>query len=272
MSMSLSPNTCLGSRCRSVLRAAFGVAVGCLVALPLHAAVITVTTKADVLENDGLCSLREAILAANLNTPFGNCPAGEATDPVTDLPVDQIVFVNLPGSPDIYLLARPGANEDVATTGDLDIRESVSVVGNGAQETIIDGNELDRVFHVIVSAFEIDAVIDGVTIRGGSATRGGGVYNFVGYLTISNSVVTSNKAKCSAATGCPGDTIPPTDTVALGGGIFNDGGSLSLLQTASRTRCCARPACCRALAASPGGAASTSAATWGRRRSRSSTA
>ena len=232
VSASRTPEISRGSRRRSVLRAAFGVAAGCLVALPLHAAVITVTSTADVLADDGLCTLREAILAANLNIPFGNCPAGEATDPITDLPVDQIVFVNLRGSPDIYVLARPGANEDFALLGDLDIRESVSLVGNGAQETIIDGNELDRVFHVIVSLLEIDAVIDGVTIRGGSATRGGGVYNFVGYLTISNSLVTSNKTKCSGATGCPGDTLPPTDTVSLGGGIFTQGGSLSLFQTA----------------------------------------
>ena len=40
--------------------------------------VINVTTTADELTVDGNCSLREAVLAANLNTPQDECPAGSA--------------------------------------------------------------------------------------------------------------------------------------------------------------------------------------------------
>ncbi|MEM6796446.1 MAG: CSLREA domain-containing protein, partial [Acidobacteriota bacterium] len=45
---------------------------------PAHAATIAVTTTADVIAVDGLCSLREAVTAANTNLPFNDCPTGEA--------------------------------------------------------------------------------------------------------------------------------------------------------------------------------------------------
>ena len=48
-----------------------------------HAAGIAVTTTADELNNDGECSLREAIQAANTNSVVDACVAGAGDDTIT---------------------------------------------------------------------------------------------------------------------------------------------------------------------------------------------
>src|SRR5687768_2397235 len=67
------------------------------------AAVLTVTTTADELNNDGDCSLREAIRAANLNVQVDACAGRGGTD-----------TINLPGG--TYILTLAGVDEDAATT------------------------------------------------------------------------------------------------------------------------------------------------------------
>src|SRR5690606_5196935 len=74
----------------------------------------------------GDCSLREAVLAANV------APANADT-----------ISVTIPGTIELSIA---GASEDSAATGDLDIIGSTNIVGQGAEVTIIDANSLDRVF------------------------------------------------------------------------------------------------------------------------------
>jgi len=88
-----------------------------------HAATFNVTTEDD----GGPGSLRQAIIDANLTV---------AAD-----------TINLPDG--TYTLTLGGAGEDAAASGDLDITENLTIVGDGQDTTIIDGNELDRVFHII---------------------------------------------------------------------------------------------------------------------------
>lgn len=120
-----------------------------------QATVFTVTTTAD--ETDGPCtpadcSLREAVLAANA-----------APD------ADTIV---LPAG--TYVLTGAGG-EDLAATGDLDLRGSVTIEGAGAATTIIDGGGVDRIFDIVESA---TVTIRNVTLRNGRVpdgdTQGGG--------------------------------------------------------------------------------------------------
>jgi CSLREA domain-containing protein len=65
-----------------------------LATTPLAAATITVTSTADVTANDGLCTMREAIVAANAHVPSGllpgECAAGSAG-------LDTIAFL-IPGA------------------------------------------------------------------------------------------------------------------------------------------------------------------------------
>ena len=87
-----------------------------------------------------------------------------------------------------YVLDR-GGDDNTALRGDLDITDSVTLLGAGPNSTIIDGSGLapaDRIFQITGTV-----VISGVTIEHGSSTGGGGVLNS-GRLTLINSVVMSN--------------------------------------------------------------------------------
>lgn len=65
-----------------------------------------------------------------------------------------------------YLLTIPGAEEESAVSGDLDLTESVDLVGVGPGEKVVDGNGLDRVFDIHAG---VHARIEGLTVRGGNA-------------------------------------------------------------------------------------------------------
>lgn len=87
--------------------------------LPVHAAVITVNSTEDVVEDTGKCTLREAIISANTDTPSGakdgECTAGSGADIIT-LAADTFGFTILGSSPPgggavhIWILA-PGASK-----------------------------------------------------------------------------------------------------------------------------------------------------------------
>ena len=101
----------------------------------------------------GDCSLRGAIIAAN-----GNGVA------------DTIVF----GVDGVFALSIAGANEDAATSGDLDILDDLIFSGNGFSATVIDGGALDRVFDVHPGAGGVIAVaFEDLTIRNGRTPAAG---------------------------------------------------------------------------------------------------
>ncbi len=171
-------------------------------ASPDQGAIIVVNTLADELtDNDGLCSLREAIIAANHNTPMGGCPAGTGLDSIV-LPVGTIV------------LTIPGADEEDARSGDLDITSDMRISGKGINSTFIDGGKLDRVFHVTVLStvrFSHLTIQNGYArgIYGTTLYGGGGLLIDQGNVTVDHLVIRDNK----------------TDIV--GGGIDN-GGTLTV--------------------------------------------
>ena len=119
---------------------------------------LLVTKTADT--NDGACtaddcSLREAIIEANAHGADSiEVPAGT------------------------YKLTIKGGNEDSAATGDLDIRRGVTIRGEGARDTIIDGNGIDRVFHMPVNPPNpFTLFIFNVKITGGVSDFGGGIFH-----------------------------------------------------------------------------------------------
>ncbi len=166
----------------------------------VHAASISVDSTADnLVAGDGNCTLREAIRNANNDSDStgGDCAAGSGSDTI-HVPVGT------------YVLSIAGTDENSSATGDLDIRGSVTIVGAGAVNTIIDGAGLDHVFHV-VSAISNIVEIANLTIENGAATEGGGVFNFA-TLTISNSVIRNN-------------------TAVTGGGGIRNAGSLTIINS-----------------------------------------
>ena len=122
-----------------------------------QAANLTVDSLADAMAMDGVCTLREAISAANHNADFLDCTGtgGYGNDLIT---------IAVPGTIEVAL---SGDHEDGNQTGDFDITDSLTIVGLGpggdASSTTIDAKALDRVFDVHFGDF----TVEGMTIREG---------------------------------------------------------------------------------------------------------
>jgi CSLREA domain-containing protein len=144
----------------------------------VRAATITVNTTNDEVNNDGDCSLREAIIAANTDTAVDACPAGSGADTIR-LPAGN------------YVLTIAGTSEFAALTGDLNITENLTINGAGRANTTIDANGLDRVF-TISDAF---VQLSDLTMTGGESgiQAGSGIYlGYGGMLILNNGRVTNN--------------------------------------------------------------------------------
>jgi predicted outer membrane repeat protein len=111
-----------------------------------------------------------------------------------------------------FTLSFDGFDDDNAIRGDLDITGDVTIIGAGAENTIIDGGGIDRIFDVFPGT---NVSISGVTIRNGTARNGAGIRS-TGSLTIENSIIENNIAEGAFD--------------SVGGGIANSqGGNLTLI-------------------------------------------
>jgi len=184
---------------------------------------IYVNTSDDELNSDQDCSLREAITAANQNIQVDECVSGSSETP------DDIYL-----EAKTYSLSIAGIGDNLNLSGDLDLRSSMNIHGTGVGSTIIDGNGIDRVFHLVVDAIEVS--IEGLTIQNGAvpsgAEGGGGILQYNGtILSISDCRVTNNHTPVSlgggfdnwagqlSITNCSIDN----NSAKEGGGIYNDG-------------------------------------------------
>ncbi len=84
--------------------------------------------------------------------------------------------ITVPASGTDYGLQIPGESENLGLTGDLDITSNLTISGAGTSATVIDGNDLDRVFDVIgANTVEIrDLTVTGGKTRLGSQSAAGG--------------------------------------------------------------------------------------------------
>jgi uncharacterized repeat protein (TIGR01451 family)/CSLREA domain-containing protein len=197
-------------------------------------AALVVTKTADT--NDGTCdadcSLREAIAAAS--------------------PGDTVLFSSLFNTPQTITIGLFANN--------LDINKDLNILGPGANNLTVSGNNLAKVFTVSAGN---TVRLDALTVSGGNgaggigfgfgggifnegtltitnsavsgnsaADQGGGIYNAAGMLTITNSTVSGNSALTEVGGGIyNAGTLTITNStvsgnssaVAGGGGIFNGG-------------------------------------------------
>ena len=172
-----------------------------------QAVTFTVNTTVDEVDTNpgdhicltatGHCSLRAAVQEANASTNVSTNSQGAFIPDVISVPAGT------------YTLTLSGANENLAATGDLDITDNVEIDGAGSNSTIIDGNNADRIFHIMSGV--TDAIISGVAIQHGKVTNsnGGGIENS-GVLSLSNCTVVSN-------------VVTTTVSGGGGGGIYNEG-------------------------------------------------
>jgi len=180
-------------------------------------ATIQVTTTQDELVLDGDCSLREAVQAANTDSPVDACPAGSGPD--TILLADGL-----------YKLAIPGAGENENQSGDLDLSTDLRIVGSSPAATIVGGAGLDRVFHIygLVTVELVRMTIQGGNANDGGVYGGGGVLNQGGTLTLDACILKNNRAERTgggldnSGNGLLVDTMLQGNQASAGGGIFND--------------------------------------------------
>ncbi len=141
----------------------------------------------------GACTLRAAIQEANQN----------ASADLIELPAGT------------YTLTIAG-NDATAAMGDLDIRNPVSIVGAGADVTIIDAAGLDRVFEIPFVTGTFQVVLDSVTIRGGAITNaaGAGIHHADDGTLILLSVTITDNHVTGSTSGDIGGAL-----VVSGGGV-----------------------------------------------------
>ena len=185
--------------------------------LPAHAAVFIPTKLTDSADGacDSDCSLREAVLAAN---------AADGPD-----------FIVLGAG--TYEVNLPGRGEDLAATGDLDIRDDLAIVGRGASNTYLNAFVVDRAFDVLAG---VRLEIVGITIANGHAgEEAGGGIRVAGELDLTRGVVWFGVAGEGAGiAGIGGDSLLNIDQSSIlsnfstgqGGGIYAEG-TLNLINS-----------------------------------------
>lgn len=213
---------------------------------------ITVTTSDDEFNTGGplSCSLREAIESANTDTDFGGC----LRDVGGSMPYD--VIVPAPIIPGPYTLNFEGANEDDNATGDLDIRASMRIIGDGGMGLIIveagasAQAGMDRVFHITTDDLEVtfsNIVVRHGQVAAGEGDSGGGIANTSNStVLVENSHIINNIALGAEANQGGGGLLNElggtliisnsvvADNQAIvgsgsGGGILNRGGGMLMV-------------------------------------------
>ncbi len=205
---------------------------------------LTVTKTEDT--NDGVCdadcSLREAIVAANVR------PGADT--------------ITVPAG--TYSLTRTGGDDSI-DVGDLDITEALTLRGQGFGATIVDSNGLDRGFEIHPGASEVTLaqvsiingntsvngggiacrdtalLLEGVILDGNATTaRGGGLWAENCTITMSTTILMNNTASdqgggmyvSGGTITLEGSGVVSNETSDQGGGIYTYLSALTLNQTA----------------------------------------
>lgn len=193
---------------------------------------ITVNGLGDTLSNNGVCTIREAVINANNDAAtWADCAASSGAD-VINLPAGTITL-SLPNAPSSFTA------EEFAMTGDLDILGSLTINGDPAGTTI-DGAQLDRIFDINPDTDVNDPTptpsivvnINGLTVTNGRQNDVGGIrVNANSTVTIDSSTISNNTSSANDSGGIyNGGTLTMTNStisgnfaLLLAGGIKNDG-------------------------------------------------
>jgi hypothetical protein len=154
------------------------------------------------------CTLRAAIMKANHYAGGG-------------------VTINVPSG--AYTITLPPSGEDDETNGDLNITQTVTIVGAGAANSIVDGGSVDRVFRIESGA---TVTLTAITIRHGQEQygfpvssplfEGGGIYN-QGLLTLNSTVITENLGYAGGGGISNFGTLTVTNSLIAGNALIAGG-------------------------------------------------
>ncbi len=194
---------------------------------PPPQATIFVTGTGDGISDDGTCTLREAIIAANTNSPSGNmegeCPAG------LDERTDTIVLAA--GSTYSLSIDR---NEDTPADGDLDIHDNSAAIdlviwveGEGKATISQDAASVDD---RVLENHEATVQIENLILTGGGNVGGGGGLANNGTMDVIASEVRGNSVgwdgggiRNAGVMTIDSSTISNNSSSVHGGGVMNWG-------------------------------------------------
>lgn len=172
-----------------------------------HAAAITANSTADTTANDGVCTLREAIINANNNAAtWMDCAAGSGADVITITATGTITLLS----------ALPN------------LTESLTINGPGASSLTISGANTFRVFSLGGNSF----TFQNLTIANGSADFGGGIRvdSAASGVSVNNVTFSNNNSTTGAGGAIYNGGFPLTVTNSTfvnnsgyGGAIIDDG-------------------------------------------------
>ncbi len=139
-----------------------------------------VTSLADVVADDGVVTLREALEAANTNSAVtADVLAGSPTE------TDRITFNAA------ALQAEAGPGNPLVIYTNLDIEDDVEIIGPGAGVLTIDANGYGTV--VTIDQGEIDVTLVGLKLTGGDGGCAGGIWNRgSGDISLTNMLICDN--------------------------------------------------------------------------------
>jgi CSLREA domain-containing protein len=181
---------------RFVLLSALAAVMAVVLASPAQAATLTVNTLADEQNNNGSCSLREAIINANENNQTGStdCGAGSGNDTITFTVSGQITLNS----------SLPPITDPAGLT-------ISNPIGPITEAVTISGNNATTMFFIE----EAELTLDNLILSDVSSGQGAIVSD--GTLTVTNSIVSGNSE---------GFAIDNTGTLTVTNSIFsgNSGG------------------------------------------------
>ena len=233
---------------------------------PVQAASIEVTTELDTDAVDGVCSLREAIIAADGDAIRNECIAGSGDDTITFAAGVETITLgsNLPNTTDVAGLTIEGgevvtidgdgsrpfpANTGSVTLNDLTVTGAAAGAVNGGaianfgtltiNNTTLSGNMTDAAGGAIAN-FGTLTINNGVISDNTAAVSGGGIFNDGGTVTITDSTIGPDNVAgsgggisnfSSGTTTIIESTISGNSSNSSGGGIANGSGQVTLLRT-----------------------------------------
>jgi CSLREA domain-containing protein len=169
------------------------------------------------------CSLREAIVAANTDNPFGGCSAGSGDD--------TIILPDLGGH---YVLTLTSGKTD-PEYGDLDVSSNITIEGVSQEVTVIDAISLnDRILHVapgsslalryltLTNGTALDGVNGASGVAGQNGEGGGAILSEGSPLTLRSVTLSGNQAGSGGHGGNGG-----TNQQGGNGGIGGNGGAIA---------------------------------------------
>ena len=155
----------------------------------------------------GICTLADAITAANTDAPVGGCPAGSGADTVT-LAKDVVLAAALPDITSAVTIEGNGHKIDGAN-GNFSVLKISTASGNlTLNETAVTGGGSG--FAGGIFADGAAATLNNCTVSGNITSMGGGILSDSSTVTLNNCTISGNKA------------------LFYGGGIAVRGGALSL--------------------------------------------